>query len=109
MITLLKECAECIRSLPNNELSEILLDKIRLELARNDGYAVVSTVSRYDIVSAGYDANAVSDDELDRIAESMHEDHTEYGGYWVALKDACDDLKIPRTLSKMPIHSTGVR
>lgn len=48
MITLLKECAEFIRSHPDNGLSGILLDKIRLELERNDGYAVVSTVSRED-------------------------------------------------------------
>ena len=81
---------------PDNGLSEKLLDKIRLELERNDGYAIVSTVSREDIVSAVYDADAVSDDDLERIAESMHEDHTEYGGYWEALKDACDDLKIPK-------------
>lgn len=52
-------------------------------------------------MSAGYDADAVSDDDLERIAESMHEGHTEYGGYWVALKDACDDLMIPR-ITKMP-------
>lgn len=109
MITLLKECAEYICSHTENGLSEKLLHKIKLELSRNDGYAIVSTVSREDIVSVGYDADAVSDEELDRIAESMNEDHTEYGGYWVALKDACDDLKIPRTLSKIPIHSTGVR
>lgn len=95
MITLLKECAEFIRSHPDNGLSGILLDKIRLELERNDGYAIVSTVSREDIGTAGYDADAVSDEVLNRIAESMHEDHTEYGGYWVALKDACDDMEIP--------------
>lgn len=95
-MTLLKECAEYIRSLPYNEQSGMLLEKIRLELARNDGYAIVLTVSREGIVSAGYDADAVSDKKLDRIAENMHENHTEYGGYWVALKDACDDLKIPR-------------
>ena len=101
MIKLLKECAEYIRSHPDNGLSEKLLDKIKLALSHNDGYAIVSTVSREDIVSAGYDADAVSDDDLERIAESMHEVHTEYGGYWVALKDACDDLMIPR-LTKMP-------
>lgn len=101
MITLLKECAEYIRSHPDNGLSEKLLDKIKLELSRNDGYAIVSTVSREDIVSVGYDTDAVSDEELDQIAESMHEDHTEYGDYWVALKNACDDLMIPR-LTKMP-------
>lgn len=101
MITLLKECAEYIRSHPDNGLSEKLLDKIKLELSRNDEYAIVSTVSREDIVSVGYDADAVSDEELDRIAESMHENHTEYGGYWVALKDACEDMKIPR-LPKNP-------
>ena len=101
MITLLKECAEYIRSYPDNGLSEKLLDIIKLELSRNDGYAIVSTVSREDIVSVGYDADAVSDEELDRIAESMHENHTEYGGYWVALKDACEDMTIPR-LPKNP-------
>lgn len=95
MIKLLKECAEYIRSHPDNGLSEKLLDKIKLELSRNDGY-VVSTVSREDIVSARYDADAVSDDDLERIAESMHEDHTEYGGYWEALKDACDYMRIPK-------------
>ena len=101
MITLLKECAEYIRMHPDNGTYGKLLDKIKLELSRNDGYAVVSTVSREDIVSVGYDADAISDEELDQIAESMHEDHTEYGDYWVALKDACEDLMIPR-LSKMP-------
>ena len=101
MITLLKECAEYIRSYPDNGLSEKLVDKIKLELSRNDGYVIVSTVSREDIVSVGYDADAVSDEGLDRIAESMHEDHTEYGGYWVALKDACGDMTIPR-LPKNP-------
>ncbi len=101
MITLLNECAEYIRSHPDNGLSAKLLDKIKLELSRNDGYAIVSTASREDIVSAGYDADAVSDDDLERIAESMHEDHTEYGGYWVALKDACDDMGIPK-LPKFP-------
>lgn len=101
MMTLLKECAEYIRLHPDNGQSGMLLEKIRLELARNDGYAIVSTVSREDIVSAGYDADAVSDDDLERIAESMHEDHTEYGGYWVALKDACENMKIPR-LPKNP-------
>lgn len=101
MIKLLKECAEYIRLHPDNGLSEKLLDKIKLELSRNDGYVVVSTVSREDIVSVGYDADTVSDEELVRIAESMHEDHTEYGGYWVALKDACEDMKIPR-LPKNP-------
>lgn len=101
MMTLLKECAEYIRLHPDDEQSGMLLEKIRLELARNDGYAIVSTVSRGDIVSVGYDADAVSDEDLDRIAESMHEDHTEYGGYWVALRDACEDMKIPR-LPKNP-------
>ena len=57
-------------------------------------------MSREDIVSVGYDADAVSDEELDWIAESMHEDHTEYGGYWVALTDACDGMGIPK-LPKM--------
>ncbi len=98
MKSLLNECADYIRSHPDKELSERLLERIRLEFLHNDGYAVVSTVSREDIVSAGYDADAVSDEELDRIAESMHEDHTEYGGYWVALKDACDSMGIPQLL-----------
>lgn len=101
MITLLKECTEYICSHPDNGLPEKLLDKIKLELSRNDGYAIVSTVPREDIVSVGYDADAVSDEELDRIAESIHKDHTEYGGYWVALKDACDDMGIPK-LPKFP-------
>lgn len=100
MIALLKECAQYIRSLPDNEQSCMLLNKIRLELLRNDGYAVVSTVSREDIVSVGYDAYAVCDEALERIAESMHEDHTEYGGYRVALMDACDDMEIPKLQKK---------
>ncbi len=102
MITLLKECAEYIRSHPaDNGLSEKLLDKIKLELSRNDGYAIVSTVSREDIISVGYNAEAVYDKDLDRIAEGMHEDHTEYGGYRVSLKDACEDMGIPK-LPKFP-------
>lgn len=100
IITLLKERVEYIRSHPDNGLSEKLLDEIKLELLRNDGYVVISTVSREDIVSVEYGADAVSDDDLERIAESMYEDHTEYGGYWLALKYACDDMVIPK-LPKM--------
>ncbi len=101
MITLLKECAEYIRMHPDNGPYGKLLDKIKLELSRNDGYAVVSTVSREDIISAGYVADAVSDEALDRIAESMHEDHTGYGGYWISLKDSCDKMEIPRLRKKV--------
>lgn len=96
MKKLLNECAEYIRLHPDKGLSACLLDKIRYELARNEGFAIVSTVSREDILSAGYEASTVDDEKLDRIAESMCEDHTEYGGYWVALRHACENEGVPR-------------
>lgn len=98
MKSLLKECAEFIRLHHDSNLSVSLLNRISIELSRNDGYAVVSTVSREDIISAGYDADSVDDSTLEHIAESMGDDHTEYGGYWTSLKDACEEMVIPRLL-----------
>jgi len=96
MKSLLNECADYIRSHPDSSLSDGLLEKIRATLALNDGFAVVSEVSREDITSVGYDACAVDDDILERIAEFMGENHTECGCYWIALRLACDDENIPR-------------
>lgn len=96
MKSLLNECADYIRSHPDSSLSDGLLEKIRTILAQNDGFAIVSEVSREDITSVGYDARAVDDDTLERIAEFMGESHTECGCYWVALRMACDGENIPR-------------
>lgn len=96
MKSLLNECADYIRSHPDNSLSDGLLEKIRTTLAQNDGFAIVSEVSREDITSVGYDASAVDDDSLERIAEFMGESHTECGCYWIALRLACDGENIPR-------------
>ena len=76
-----------------------MLDRIHRELECNGGASIVSEVSREDIESAGYDAAMVDDDMLDRIAESMGEDHTEYGGYWESLRNACEIENIPHLLS----------
>ncbi len=103
MKKLLKECAEYISMHPDNDVSAKLLDKIRRELESNGGASIVSEVSRENIRSAGYDATMVDDDMLDRIAESMGEDHTEYGGYWESLREACEDENIPRIQSKANI------
>lgn len=104
MKDLLKECAEYICLHPYNETSTKLLDKIRRELESNDGASIVSEVSREDIKSAGYDVGMVDDDMLDRIAESMGEDHTEYGGYWESLRHACEYENVPRLQSKSGIR-----
>ncbi len=95
MKSLLNECADYIRSHPDGSLSDGLLEKIRITFAQNDGFAIVSEVSREDIMSVGYDAGAVDDNTLERIAEYMGESHTECGCYWVALRLACDGENIP--------------
>ena len=95
MKRLLRECAEYIRLHPDNDVSADLLDRIHRELESNGGASIESEVSREDIESAGYDAAMVDDDMLDRIAESMGEDHTEYDGYWEALRSACIAEEIP--------------
>jgi len=96
MKSLLNECADYIRSHPDSSLSDGLLERIKTTLTQNDGFAIVSEVSREDITSVGYDASAVDDDILERIAEFMGESHTECGCYWIALKLACTREKIPR-------------
>ncbi len=96
MKSLLNECADYIRSHPDGSLSNGLLEKIRTTLAQNDGFAIVSEVSREDIMSVGYDASTVDDNTLERIAEFMGESHTECGCYWIALRLACDGENIPR-------------
>lgn len=103
MKRLLRECAEYIRLHPDNDVSADLLDRIHRELESNGGASIVSEVSREDIASAGYDAAMVDDDMLDRIAESMGEDHTEYGGYWESLRNACEVENIPHIQSKSRI------
>jgi len=96
MKSLLNEYADYIRSHPDNSLSDGLLEKIRTTLAQNDGFAIVSEVSREDIASVDYDASTVDDDTLERIAEFMGESHSECGCYWIALKLACASENIPR-------------
>lgn len=100
MKTLLNECADYIRSHPDSRRSGSLLARISATLAQNDGFAIVSEVSREDIASVGYDAGAVDDDTLERIAEFMGESHTECGCYWIALRLACTREKIPRLPAK---------
>lgn len=96
MKQLLRECAEWLSEHPDNEKARELLDKIQAKLRFEEGYFIISVVSRDDLISQGYDGNAVDDETMKNIASSMSKAHTEYGEYWLSLSNACMNADVPQ-------------
>lgn len=95
MKQLLKQCAEWLSEHSEGKEAQELLQEIRSKLRMEEGIFTVSVVSRDDLISQGYDANAVDDRTMERIALSMNKAHKEYGEYWFTLTNACSNEDVP--------------
>lgn len=68
---LLQQCAEWLSVHSDDENSRDLLERICAKLKSEEEFFIVSVVSRDDLISQGYDGNAVDDKTMERIASSM--------------------------------------
>ena len=57
---------------------------------------VITSVSREDLESAGFDASDVDDDTMTELAEEMADDYLEQL-FWTSLKILAENLGIPKT------------
>ena len=94
MYTLLQDIKKHFESIENKSTDEnILLSRIEDELQ----FAPIAFVSRDDIEALGYNADEVTDRELQMIANKMGDYYLEYGDYNGDLQlalDKCLNLKL---------------
>ena len=76
MKQLLEQCAEWLSKHSDDKEAQELSQKIRNKLRTEEGLFSVSVVSRDDLLSQGYDGDAVDDRTMERIASSMGKAHT---------------------------------
>lgn len=75
----------------NAEALRLAWDELE-KMKGNIGFFTVSQVHRDDLRGQGFDADNVSDEAMQRIADRMGEGFTESGAYWDALDAACKDV-----------------
>lgn len=46
---------------------------------------IITSVSREDILSQGYDPKDMTDEDMQDLASKMEEEYIEYGGFWDSL------------------------
>ena len=94
MYTLLQDIKKHFENIENKSIDEKhLLSRIEDELQ----FAPIAFVSRDDIEALGYNADNVTDRELQMIANKMGDYYLEYGDYNGDLQsalDKCLDLKL---------------
>lgn len=96
MKQLLEQCAGWLSGHQDDEEARELLKRIQDTLRLEEGFFVVSRVSRDDLTDKGFDGDAVDDETMEKIASSMGKAHTEYGDYWLSLEHACWNENVPR-------------
>lgn len=96
MKQLLEQCAGWLSGHQDDEEAQELQKRIQATLRLEEGFFVVSRVSRDDLTDKGFDGDAVDDETMEKIASSMGKAHTEYGDYWLSLEHACWNENVPR-------------
>jgi hypothetical protein len=87
MYTLLQDIKKHFESIENKSTDEnILLSRIEDELQ----FAPIAFVSRDDIEQLGYNAENITDTELQMVAKKMGDYYNEYGDYNGDLQCALD-------------------
>ncbi len=97
--TILEKCAKYISTHSDGRISEELLNAINFKLKENEDFRVVSTISREDLISQGYDGDSVDDRVMKTIALIMNESYIDSGNYWRELNAICMRLNI-KSLNK---------
>lgn len=57
---------------------------------------ILTAVSRADLKGRGFDADKLSDEDMQDIADNMADDYIEYGGYWEGLEDEAEKMGAKR-------------
>ena len=71
----------------NDECGEFLL--IPTEMV--DEF-ILTAISRADLKGRGFDADNLSDEDMQNIADNMADDYIEYGGYWEGLENEAEKM-----------------
>jgi len=53
---------------------------------------ILTAISRADLKGRGFDADKLSDEDMQDIADNMADDYIEYGGYWEGLEDEAEKM-----------------
>lgn len=53
---------------------------------------ILTAISRADLKGRGFDADKLSDEDMQDIANNMADDYIEYGGYWEGLEDEAEKM-----------------
>ena len=53
---------------------------------------ILTAISRADLKGRGFDADKLSDEDMQDIADNMADDYIEYGGYWEGLDDEAEKM-----------------
>lgn len=53
---------------------------------------ILTAISRADLKGRGFDADKLSDEDMQNIADNMANNYTEYGGYWESLDEEAENM-----------------
>ena len=53
---------------------------------------ILTAISRADLKGRGFDADKLSDEDMQDIADNMADDYIEYGGYWEGLENEAEKM-----------------
>lgn len=53
---------------------------------------ILTAISRADLKGRGFDADKLSDSDMQDIADNMADDYIEYGGYWEGLENEAEKM-----------------
>ena len=53
---------------------------------------ILTAISRADLKGRGFDADNLSDEDMQDIADNMADNYIEYGGYWESLEDEAANM-----------------
>lgn len=51
---------------------------------------IITAVSRQDVMSRGFNADELTDEDMQEIADTLAKDFTEFGSYWDTLDTECE-------------------
>ena len=76
-------------------INSISKNELRSLMGKKKEFFEITSVSREDLESAGFDASNVDDDTMTELAEEMADDYLEQL-FWTSLKILAENLGIPK-------------
>ena len=69
--------------------------QINDEMKREKEYFTITSIHRDDLITAGYDGNAVDDSVMERLASKMCDDYVEQL-FWIHIGVLAENLGVPK-------------